>query len=479
MNKKLRLSFMVVGILGISVMPSSADSMKTYANGVTFTKISGSEGNGGSLKMNFPQMTIQPVTAKAPSFKAGCGGIDIAFGSLQFLDKEKIVQFLEATLSNAAGVAFDLAMKAACEECSETLKSLEAMANAINNMSLDSCQAATSLMSATGLGQQAKTNDGATNWIKTAANNVTGYLDDGGVQGWLDGLGANAPKMAQFLKKTQTTDDSFVHYLLKSPSHPLNAEEDFLRSLSGDIILGARPAGENMGTFNHWNTTQRTNAETIIAWRIGGKGTESLNVKYLGSDGNEKTDSPLSETQLITSFEPKIEKILDNILNKRAHTSEDLEMLNGFSAPVYRVFNMLSQSPETRGMAYDVKDSLVKMFAAQAMYEYVVKYQYLLLKEKSSFMSLDAKAQVAFGYDDVENEHTIAIAFDSMIEKLNNALSFIVELKRQANNEVSSELILNAQQFEAIDKIKRSVLMQRNPDFYSNIQMVKSLSLSQ
>ena len=38
----------------------------------------------------------------------------------------------------------------------ETLKSLEAMAKCNNNMALDSCQAATALVSATGLGNKSK-----------------------------------------------------------------------------------------------------------------------------------------------------------------------------------------------------------------------------------------------------------------------------------------------------------------------------------
>lgn len=75
-----------------------ADSMKRYAENITITHVSPTGGDGyysgGSYKMNFPTMTINPINIKAPSFKAGCGGIDLAFGSIQFLDVTTITIML-------------------------------------------------------------------------------------------------------------------------------------------------------------------------------------------------------------------------------------------------------------------------------------------------------------------------------------------------------------------------------------------------
>src|SRR5574344_763290 len=128
-------------------------SLKNFADGVVnvkenFGAISTRDRTvlfGGGYTMKVPNVTLTPFQVKAPSLKAGCGGIDMVFGSLGFLDKEQFVKFAEGIMAAAPGVAFDLALKTLCPSCSETLKALQAMANQINNMSLDSCGAATAL----------------------------------------------------------------------------------------------------------------------------------------------------------------------------------------------------------------------------------------------------------------------------------------------------------------------------------------------
>ena len=49
-------------------------------------------------------------------------------------------------LSNAAGVAFDLALKTECEMCSNTIKNLEAISDTLNNLQMNECAAGKSLV---------------------------------------------------------------------------------------------------------------------------------------------------------------------------------------------------------------------------------------------------------------------------------------------------------------------------------------------
>lgn len=456
-----------------------ADSMKRYAENITITHVSPTGGDGyysgGSYKMNFPTMTVNPINIKAPSFKAGCGGIDLAFGSIQFLDADKIVQFLEATLSNAAGVAFDLALKAACEECSETLKSLESMANAINNMALDSCQAATALVSATGLGQQEQTKSEATNWIKTTADNVTKFFDSK-VNPWLNGLGANAPRIVRFLKKDQNTYSSLLYYLIgKDTSNPLNEEENFLRSISGEIVLYSRPSGENYGTFGA-TVPSKDDIDKLLTWRLGSKESENLSVKLLDRSG-DPTVAVNSDMQLLPVFEPKVRKVADNINTRTAHSSDDLKFLSGFRTPVYKIFNALSRSPETRSIATEVSSQIAEVLAAQAMYEYISNYHYLLLKEKSSYDSLSKEAKASLAYDDPQiKEHQIGHNLELMIENVSYALQKCVKMKIAADLNFAKKLNSYAESINAANSIKNAVMMKRNPDFYNNLQTMTALS---
>jgi conjugative transfer pilus assembly protein TraH len=83
---------------------------------------------------------------EAPRLKGGCGGIDMFMGGFSFMNTDYLVDKLQGILTGAAGVAFDLALKTLCEQCSNTIKNLEAMSDKLNSMQLDECAAAKELV---------------------------------------------------------------------------------------------------------------------------------------------------------------------------------------------------------------------------------------------------------------------------------------------------------------------------------------------
>ena len=56
---------------------------------------------------------------------------------------EYLVQKLQRILQAAPAAAFDLALKTLCEPCSNVIKSMNAMSDALNHLQLDDCKAAT------------------------------------------------------------------------------------------------------------------------------------------------------------------------------------------------------------------------------------------------------------------------------------------------------------------------------------------------
>ncbi|NCC19297.1 MAG: hypothetical protein EOM29_10200, partial [Bacteroidia bacterium] len=344
-----------------------------------------------------------------------------------------------------------------------------------NNMALDSCQAATALVSATGLGQQEQTKSEATNWIKTTADNVTKFFDSK-VNPWLNGLGGNAPRIVRFLKKDQASYSSLLYYLIgKDTSNPLNEEENFLRSISGEIVLYGRPSGENYGTFGA-TIPSKDDIDKLLTWRLGAKESENLSVKLLDRSG-DPTVTVNSDMQLLPVFEPKVRKVADNINTRTAHTSDDLKFLSGFRTPVYKIFNALSRSPETRSIATEVSSQIAEVLAAQAMYEYISNYHYLLLKEKSSYDSLSKEAKASLAYDDPQiKEHQIGHNLELMIENVSYALQKCVKMKIAADLNFAKKLNSYAESINAANSIKNAVMMKRNPDFYNNLQTMTALS---
>ena len=83
-----------------------ANGLKNFADGVVSVKESGGAIStrdrtvlfGGGYTMKTPNIRLTPFNVTAPSLKAGCGGIDMVFGSLGFLNKEQFVKFAENIL---------------------------------------------------------------------------------------------------------------------------------------------------------------------------------------------------------------------------------------------------------------------------------------------------------------------------------------------------------------------------------------------
>jgi conjugative transfer pilus assembly protein TraH len=98
--------------------------------------------SGGSFSARWPSQTDYPVTIEMPRIKSGCGGIDVFMGGFSFLNSDYLVSKLQSILENAPAVAFDLALKTLCEQCSNTIKNFEALADNLNGLQLDECAAA-------------------------------------------------------------------------------------------------------------------------------------------------------------------------------------------------------------------------------------------------------------------------------------------------------------------------------------------------
>lgn len=101
---------------------------------------------GGGFSARWPMTNDNLFNITPPSVKAGCGGIDVFFGGFNMLNPEYLVQKLQRILAAAPAAAFDIALKTLAPQVSDTIKSLEAMIDKLNHLSLDDCKAAKSLV---------------------------------------------------------------------------------------------------------------------------------------------------------------------------------------------------------------------------------------------------------------------------------------------------------------------------------------------
>ncbi|MAD35818.1 MAG: hypothetical protein CMO30_15250 [Tistrella sp.] len=97
---------------------------------------------GGQVAVRNRIMNEQLVTFSPPSFRAGCGGIDLYAGSFSFINGEQFVQLARSVAANAQGYAFNLALGAACPQCLAIFETLQKKLQELNQHFANSCQLA-------------------------------------------------------------------------------------------------------------------------------------------------------------------------------------------------------------------------------------------------------------------------------------------------------------------------------------------------
>ncbi len=113
---------------------------QTYAGPQTFEGQKRNYATGGSMSLRYKPTRDYPVTVQAPSFRKGCGGIDMFMGSFSYLNADYLENKLTGIVENGlATVAYSLAMSVLSEPIKNTMESLEAIVDRLNQVQLDDC----------------------------------------------------------------------------------------------------------------------------------------------------------------------------------------------------------------------------------------------------------------------------------------------------------------------------------------------------
>jgi len=159
----LRTRF-IASILALTIpltaQASVQSSMQTWFNDIgaygNVTGVAAYQGqtmnlySGGSLYMRTPVKNYQLATVAPPAFKAGCGGIDLFAGSFSFINKEQLTALMRNIANNAVGYAFMMAVKSISPDLADLIQYLQDQISKVNNLNINSCQAAEGVVAAIG-----------------------------------------------------------------------------------------------------------------------------------------------------------------------------------------------------------------------------------------------------------------------------------------------------------------------------------------
>ncbi|HAT8643609.1 conjugal transfer protein TraH [Legionella pneumophila] len=120
---------------------------------------------GGSLYARNQVRQYQLVQLDLPSYRAGCGGIDLFTGSMSFLSEQKLVDLGKSVMSNGGAYAVDVMLASTVPELKQVRDYLQQLEQAANHASINSCEMSQNLVG--GL------------WPKTAASQQKICKDQG------------------------------------------------------------------------------------------------------------------------------------------------------------------------------------------------------------------------------------------------------------------------------------------------------------
>lgn len=107
--------------------------------------------SAGGLSLKNPVSNLEVGQINLPAISAGCGGIDVYGGGFSFINAAQFKQFLQNVGHAEGPLAMKMGIQTLTPQLASLLDELQDWASKFNNMSLNSCEAAQSLVEATGL----------------------------------------------------------------------------------------------------------------------------------------------------------------------------------------------------------------------------------------------------------------------------------------------------------------------------------------
>ena len=305
--------------------------------------------NGGSFYGRQPVQNTQLLHIQTPNFRMGCGGIDAWAGGLSHISSEQLTKALRGIGGQMGTYAFMLAIESISPEIYNVINELQALAQKINGLNINTCEAA-----ATALGGMLPQSDATTKHLCQAMGSNMGKVSDWAAARHKCGAGGDRhtvldSKDSKYNGFKDTLKDEFnlVWQAIQKNTF-LSADKrlsELFMTLAGTLIVKREGTGETDGYHTTHHKSKAIDQEFIRSLLQGG----SIKLYHCGSD--EKCLNPtLSTTEsiaarndsLVGRVQTVLNTIVDKIYNDTALTDAEQGFLNGTTLPIYKILNVLT-----------------------------------------------------------------------------------------------------------------------------------------
>lgn len=357
----------------------------TTSPGVYNSQAAGSYA-GGSLLVKNPIKDYSLIQLDLPSYRAGCGGIDLHMGSMSFISKDNMQALGKSIMTNGTSYAFDLAMVTTVPEMKHTKDILQQAEQFANNASINSCEMGQTLVGGI--------------WPKTLASQDKICKDQGtlGKEGYFNDyvsarMECSGNKRAQAIQAAKNNpkardqvvyNKNLVWSLLKSKSFLASNDElcEMMMSLTGTIIIDDNGHVKNVPSL--------ANSSNLLKALIGGGAESGDSVGKIWKCASSDSDClSVNKENLVIHSKNTLRAKVDDILYK-IQTSlkdsepnpEDVNKIASFASmvhiPVVKFTEVL--------MSTEYGDSIVDLsdFSTLIAQDLLQKYLNELLQEVSN-----------------------------------------------------------------------------------------------
>lgn len=212
------MQFVLISLLVVQIAEASwlaefhSSAVMTSPNAASNQKRSYYSAGGFSARVQHKSDPL--MTISMPSISAGCGGIDVFFGGVSFLNPSYLIAKAEGLLRNAPYVIFSLGLKALSTQFADTIDAVQSITDQLNQLQFDECGATKGLVSLA-MGEGAS-----------------------GLTAEFDRLKSNTSKLARGISKNYTSSSALTN------EDPVAAKKDDIDSKNMDKRLKELATGE-------------------------------------------------------------------------------------------------------------------------------------------------------------------------------------------------------------------------------------------
>jgi len=351
------------------------DNMGGFANATPPSSYKGQTMNGysaGGFYARTPIKTYQLASITPPSISLGCGGIDITAGAFSFINKQALINFFKNTGSSLS-YAFLLALKSSMPEMAGLFENLQDVANKVNAMQLNSCEAAKGIVSLTGVDAETEKSNSESHVAGGTTNMFSDALDS------FKNLSTDPFKQGQAKRehlKTHPEDKNKlsaknpIWNTLKKINGLTDEERQVLMGMSGTIVIlpaGMDNAAPRAPSNQNYIPPTTTNLKSFIGEDVT---KTTVDLEVLKCDEPVECLNPKPGKIKITTFLKRVDDATTNLKTKlysrqRQNVATDFGLVEAAQLPVWKI---ISVSAETNPAMIDTFTGLIAVEMAHSYF---------------------------------------------------------------------------------------------------------------